>query len=303
MGTPGTVVPNHAATEQDVVLIPIAKIRVSNPRARNARIFAGIVDSIATLGLKRPITVAERCSERAHYDLICGQGRLEAFQALGEAEIPAVVIAASEADRFLMGLIENLARRKHSNRDLLEAVRVLEERGYSGTEIGRKTGLDLSYVCSILVLLKAGEDRLIGAVEKGWLPISLATRIARSSDAEIQIAMMEAYQTGLLRGEELLKVRRLVDRRRASGINYKGLKRQDQPRVSANKLAQIFKSEVRRQQLMIKRCELAEERLIVVATALRSLLTDETFVTLLHTEAIADLPAPLAARVRGEILT
>jgi ParB family chromosome partitioning protein len=31
------------------------------------------------------------------YDLICGEGRVEAFSQLGEAEIPAVVIEADEA--------------------------------------------------------------------------------------------------------------------------------------------------------------------------------------------------------------
>ncbi|MDF2995835.1 MAG: ParB domain protein nuclease [Xanthobacteraceae bacterium] len=292
-----TCIPHHVGAEQNLTSIAIGRIRIANPRARNARVFAGIVESIATVGLKRPITVAECRADGSDYDLVCGQGRLEAFQALGESAIPAVVIKASEVDRFLMSLIENLARRKHSNRDLLEAVRVLEDQGYGPTEIGRKTGLDPSYISDVLQLLKGGEARLIGAVEKGWLPIRLATQIAKLSDDEVQLAMMEAYQNGLLRGEELLKVRHLIDRRRASGAGYAGLRRKGTQRVTPSKLAQMFKSEVHRQQLVIKKCEMAEERLLFVVTALRRMLADENFVTLLRAENIEDMPTPLAQRV------
>ena len=109
-----------------VTMIPIDRIRVINPRVRNKKVFAGIVDNIASLGLKRPITVTPTGSG---YDLVCGQGRLEAFQALGELEIPAIVIEASEQDCYLMSLIENLARRKHTNLDLLHGIRDLEDRG------------------------------------------------------------------------------------------------------------------------------------------------------------------------------
>ena len=160
------------ADEQDIVSIPIARIHVANPRVRSRKVFAGIVESIATVGLKRPITVAETEPDEngPRYDLVCGQGRIEAFLALGETSIPAIVVAADESDRFLMSLVENLARRKHSNRDLLSAVRTLEDRGYKTAEIARKTGLEQNYIVCILALLKGGEERLIGAVEKGWLP-------------------------------------------------------------------------------------------------------------------------------------
>src|SRR3546814_4634294 len=68
-----------------------------------------IVDNIAAVGLKRPITVSRRAAANSvRYDLVCGEGRLEAFRMLGEAEIPAVVIDADEADCLVMSLIENI---------------------------------------------------------------------------------------------------------------------------------------------------------------------------------------------------
>jgi ParB family chromosome partitioning protein len=78
-----------------VELIPVERINVVNPRVRNQRVFKEIVSNIAQLGLKKPITVTKRDEpDGPRYDLVCGQGRLEAYQALGQAEIPVLVIDA-----------------------------------------------------------------------------------------------------------------------------------------------------------------------------------------------------------------
>lgn len=292
---------HHASDSQQILSIPIDRIRIINPRERSKKTFAGVVESIATVGLKRPITVAETGadSEGTRYDLICGQGRIEAFKALSETHIPAIVVAASETDRYLMSLVENLARRHHSSQDLLNAVQVLSDRGYTNIQIAQKTGLDPSYIQGILQLLRAGEERLITAVENGWLPLSLAVEIARSSEADIQIAMMEAYETGTLKGGQLLKVRRLIDKRKVFGQKYqRAIPRTDKPMTPA-RLAQTFQEEVRRQRLAIQKADVAEQRLLFVVSAMRKLHSEEHFRTLLRAEGIVDMPKPLADRLSG----
>jgi ParB family transcriptional regulator, chromosome partitioning protein len=97
-------------TATDVQMVPVDAITVLNSRARNRRVFDELITSIAHLGLKKPITVSRRGTE-PEYDLVCGQGRLEAFIALGQREIPAIVIEASPEDCYVMSLVENLARR------------------------------------------------------------------------------------------------------------------------------------------------------------------------------------------------
>src|SRR3954465_3179922 len=94
--------------------IQIDKIRVLNPRVRNQRNFDEIVKSIAQVGLKRPITVSPRTSDADsfEYDLVCGQGRIEAFIQLGQSKIPALMIDAEESDCLIMSLVENCARRQ-----------------------------------------------------------------------------------------------------------------------------------------------------------------------------------------------
>lgn len=292
--------PLHIAEEAAIRSIPLDRIRVLNPRIRNRQVFAKLVENIAAIGLKRPITVTPVAGQLDEtYEIVCGQGRFEAFQALGETAIPCMVVSAREADRFLISLVENLARRKHSNRDLLSSIQVLADRGYSAQAIADKTCLDAGYVGGILMLLRSGEERLIAAVEKGWLPIKLAMEICRASDGEIQLAMMEAYETGVLRGEQLIRVRRLIDRRQALGKCFGHLSSSERLNTP-QKLLNAYQTEVRRQKVMIKKADINEQRLLIIVTALRRLLADEYFGTLLRTEDIQDMPKPLADRISGE---
>lgn len=287
----------HVARASSIEQIPLELIKVINPRQRNKKVFARLVENIANLGLKRPITVART---NAGFDLVCGQGRFEAFKVLGERKIPCVVITASDVDRYLISLVENLARRKHSNRDLLEAINSLHDRGYTTKQISQKTCLDYNYVGGILILLRQGEERLISAVEKGWLPIKIAITVARSDDTVTQAAMLDAYENGLLKGEQLMKVRRLIDNRRAGGKCFKHQKTPVKITTS-RQLLNAYQSEVRRQRLMVKKADIGEQRLLFIVTALRRLLSDEYFCSLLKSEGIEDMPQVLADRVKGEI--
>src|SRR5712671_5204671 len=136
---------------QAVEMIPLDRITVINPRVRNKRIFKEIISNIAEIGLKKPITVTRRDeADGARYDLVCGQGRLEAYQVLGQSEIPALVVDADPEDCLVMSLVENLARRQHRAIDLLHGIESLKQRGYADAVIARKTGLTTEYVKDIL---------------------------------------------------------------------------------------------------------------------------------------------------------
>ena len=193
-----------------VKTIPIDQIRFLNPRVRNRRNFQEIVQSIANVGLKRPITVSPRKSETdsASYDLVCGQGRIEAFIQLGQTEIPAIVIEAEESDCLVMSLVENCARRQHRAIDLLQDISTLRGRGYSDREIAPKIGVSVEYIHMIGTLLEKGEERLLTAVEAGILPLNMAIEIAKSSDEDVQRALTQAYTEKKLRGKKLVAVRK-----------------------------------------------------------------------------------------------
>ena len=109
---------------EKIELIPIDRVTVINPRVRNRKSFRDIVNNIDAIGLKKPITVARRDgTDGPRFDLVCGQGRLEAYRALGETTIPAIVRDVDEKECLLQSLVENCARRRHDPGELLHAAR------------------------------------------------------------------------------------------------------------------------------------------------------------------------------------
>jgi ParB family chromosome partitioning protein len=285
--------------ESLVKLIPIEKIRVLNPRLRNKHKFQQIVSNISNLGLKRPITVnvARIINGNEQYDLVCGQGRLEAYMALGQDSIPAVVINVSREECYLMSLVENLARRQHVNIELVREIRTLKDRGYKNTEIAQKTDLTTEYVRGIIRLLERGEERLIAAVEKGYIPISLAVDISAAQDEDAQRALLSAYESKKLRGRELIKVRRLIEQRKTRGKSMRGGLKANNSKLTANVLVRTYRQEVERQTALIKRAKLCDARLIFIVSALRVLFEDDNFVNLLRAESIDSLPKYIADQV------
>jgi len=284
-----------------VQMIPIDQINVLNPRSRNKIVFQSIVSNISNLGLKRPIIVARRTEpvDGKFYDLVCGQGRLEAFAALGQAEIPAIVKEASKEECFLMSLVENIARRQLRPLELLREISSLKSRGYSTTEIANKIDVHKSYVTGISHLLKDGEERLISAVETGRIPLSVAMQIANTDEDGIQRALCQAYEDKTLRGHKLLTVRRIIEARTANGksSNQGARRKVDRPQ-SAEGLVRVYRQEADRQQLLIKKSQLTEHRLLLILSALKNLFQDENFVTLLRAEGLDTIPAPLAEKIQ-----
>jgi ParB family chromosome partitioning protein len=280
-----------------VEMVLVNQIAVTNPRIRNKKVFQQIIDSIAKVGLKRPITVSrsKNGSEDLPYELVCGQGRLEAFNSLGEPEIPAIVIDVTKEDRRLMSLVENLARRKHRPLELLHDIGELRKRGYSYKEITAKTDLSYDYVRAIGHLIDEGEERLLTAVETGQIPVNVAIDISEADEDGVQEALAQAYQKGLLRGKKLLTVKRLVEQRQRRGkaMRPASLVR-GRIRISSEALVRAYEKEAGRQRLMIKKAEITQNRLLFVVEAMRTLLADENFVTLLRAEGLATMPRPLA---------
>ena len=283
-----------------VQMIPVNQINILNPRSRNKVAFQGIVANISSLGLKRPITVARRTEpiDGKLYDLVCGQGRLEAFMALGQPDIPAIVKEASREECFLMSLVENIARRQIRPLELLREIDSLKSRGYNTTEIAKKIDVTKSYVVGIAHLLKHGEERLLHAVDKGRIPLSVAMQIADADEEGIQRALCQAYEDKTLRGRKLLTVRRIIELRKANGKRATpGVRRRNDGLQSAESLVRVYRQEADRQKLLVKKSQLTEHRLLFIVSALKNIFRDENFLTLLRAEGLESLPAYLAEKI------
>ena len=283
--------------------IPINEIRFLNPRVRNRRNFQEIVQSIAKVGLKRPITVSPRKTEAdsANYDLACGQGRIEAFIQLGQTEIPAIVIEAEESDCLVMSLVENCARRQHRALDLLQDIGTLRGRGYNDHEIAAKIGVSSDYIRMIGTLFEKGEERLVAAVEAGILPINIAIEIAKSSDEDVQHALTQAYTEKKLRGKKLVAVRRIIELRRRSGkqMHDSRFGRRDGARrpLTGESIIRVYRQEADKQKLLVKKAEVTQSRLLFIVEAIRELRDDENFANLLRAESLDSMPAFLEQRI------
>lgn len=289
-----------ALPAQRVEMIPIDRITVVNPRLRNKKVFKGIVENIAEVGLKRPITVTSRHGEDGPlYDLVCGQGRLEAFRQLGQTEVPALIVTADQEDCFVASLVENCARRQHQAVDLLQDILGMRERGYSDNEIAAMTGLSANYVYIVGRLLERGERRLVAAVEAGYLPISVALEICEADDQGVQAALHKAYEDNLLRGRALIAARRLVEVRKRSGKAAKLNKLVGKDAATTPEgLVKAFQEDTERKRMMIRKTEATRNRLVFIVEALSHLSNDESFVALLEDEGLATIPTSLADRIQ-----
>jgi ParB family chromosome partitioning protein len=283
-----------------VELVPVDRITVINPRVRNQKIFREIVANIAQLGLKKPITVTKHnAPDGPLYDLVCGQGRLEAYQALGQTEIPALVIDADAEDCAVMSLVENFARRQHRAIDLLHDIEGLKRRGYVEPEIARKTGLTVEYVKAVIGLLENGEHRLLRAVESGHVPVSVAVEIAQADDADVQNILQQAYEKKLLRGRKLMTAKRLIEQRRRRGKGFKiGGQKSEQP-LSSTALIRAYREDVDRKRVLIRKANSTRDRLIFITEAMRKLFAEENFITLLRAEGLETLPKNLGDRIQA----
>lgn len=289
-----------ARPAQRIEWIPIERISVVNPRHRNKRVFKEIVENIAQIGLKRPVTVTRRAeSDGPFYDLVCGQGRLEAYLELGQHEVPALVVSADTEDCMIASLVENCARRKHKAIDLLQDIFGMQARGYSEYEIARKTGLSCEYVHGVARLLEKGEHRLLVAVESRNLPLSVAVDIAEADDYSVQRALQDAYEKGLLKGKKLRVAKKLVEDRRRHGKQLRATRPQS-TKMSTAALVRTYKEDVDRKRDLIRRATGAQDRLILIIEALRRLQSDEEFVGILDEEGLSTLPAKISLRMHGE---
>jgi ParB family chromosome partitioning protein len=276
----------------DIKMIPIERIRILNPRHRDPKKFQLIVQSIKNLGLKMPIQVSLRSEnepEGPGYDLICGQGRIEAYIALGHKEIPAIVVEISKEERLIRSLVENIARRYPAPMDLIREIERLQAQGYNQHQISQKLDVSDTMVSGLMKLKKAGEERLLEAAVTGKIPLWVAIDIAKTDSVETQRELLMAYESKQLNYLSIRTVKRLIEQRRLIGKQRGGGSRQS-AKTSAESLVSAYRRESQRQKLMVKKARVCDARLTFVVTGFNKLLADEHFVTLLRAESLATMP-------------
>lgn len=291
----------NSPNEARVRLIPVSQIRVVNPRVRDKKKFAEIVESIAKVGLKKPITVTEAGKDHAGrptFDLVCGQGRLEAYVALEQKEIPAFVRGMTTTEGMLASLIENIARRKMSSLDQFKTVQWMKDQGHTAADIATKTGLSEGYIKLILGLLRNGEERLLDAVLQRRIPIAIAVKISGMSDDDSRRIMMEAYEKKEMTQKTLTAFKRVVEQRKFFGRGGSLRAKNGVKKTSVDSMVLAYKRESQRQRLLVKKAKICEVRLLAISAAFNLLVGDEDFVNLLRAEGLTTMPKFLSERAK-----
>jgi ParB family chromosome partitioning protein len=108
---------------------------------------------------------------------------------------------------------------------------------------------------------------------------------------------MAAYESKEMTQKSFTSFRRIVDQRRHLGRNY-GPRSKSAHRTSAESLVRAYKHEAQRQRLMVKKAKICEAKLRSISAALKKLVRDEDYVTLLRAEKMETMPKFLAELAR-----
>ena len=131
--------PPDEEVRRQVSYVPVSRVTPNpfQPRQEfDEDALTALAQSIAREGLLQPIVV--RPNGAQGYQLVSGERRLRAFQRLGRAEIPALVLPMSDAESAAAALQENIKREELSDFEVAEglrALRALKERAGEPTTI------------------------------------------------------------------------------------------------------------------------------------------------------------------------
>lgn len=239
------------------------------------------------------------------YALVCGQGRLESFKVLGQTEIPAILLDVDEDTGLIMSVVENVARRNPLASEMLAQVDTLRKKGYSDAEIGKKVGYTASWVNMVGTLLERGEKRLLAAAEAGHIPLHLAIDISRASDSEAQNLLLDAVNSGEIKGKKVAAIRRILEQRSriGKGTNEQAGRAIKRKKLSPDDLMRLYQRDADRHKLIQLKAERVSTSLLVVNEIFKDLFADPDFVRVVKAEGLVTVPQPLAdAANRGGLL-
>ena len=285
--------------KNEIQMIRIDHINILNPRSRDQRKFEVIVESIREVGLKKPIQVSLRSvkdGEEPGYDLVCGQGRMEACRALGHTEIPAEVVEISKTERMLKSLVENIARRTPSPFALIHEIMRLREDGKETAVIAKSLGIAESMVRILILLKNNGEERLLEETLRGYVPVTVAIEISKAESVEAQRELLKIYEGKELPQDSIRAIRRLVMQRQTFGKSCNHSKIRNAPKTAEGMMA-AYRQQCQKQKIMIKKAQQCDSTLVLLAAAFRELIKDEDFINLLKAEQMPTMPVFLAEKI------
>ena len=145
--------------------------------------------SIKKSGVIEPVIVRQVGS--GVYELVAGERRLRASQAIGIQEVPAIVKNLSDQETLELSLIENIQRENLNPWEEARGyARLLEEFGYTQEDIASAVGKDRATVANLLRTLTLPED-IQEALQHGAISLGHAKALLSVDERVRQQALFQ----------------------------------------------------------------------------------------------------------------
>jgi ParB family chromosome partitioning protein len=186
------IVGNSTQPTQGLASLPVGQIKPGRYQPRQQIDPAALEElkaSIKECGIIQPIVV--RPLTQGEYELVAGERRWRAAQALGMAEIPAIVRSLSDQETLEYSLVENLQRNDlNPIEEAMGYARLMAEFGHTHDQLGERLGKDRSTITNLLRLLKLPEV-IQAAIRSGALTQGHAKVLLGVEVQEQQLALSE----------------------------------------------------------------------------------------------------------------
>jgi len=213
-----------------VVEIKTDEIKFFVRRSRSQGAYARLKESISAVGLKQPIHVRDiskwsHSDRRRHdgglynYELICGQGRLQAFRELELYKVPAIIIDVPEEEIVGRFLAENVMRKRLSWFQRAQLVKEDIERGIGVEEIKKKYFVTSGHVYKYLRILGHASSKLMRDAEIQKLSMNDAEALTSLDAKEQEIVVEVLKEENLGSGQIRALVKKTKDLRQTGNLS------------------------------------------------------------------------------------
>ena len=112
--------------------------------------------------------------------------------------------------------------------------------------------------------------------------------------------MQEAYEQGIIKGNKLNQIQKIIEVRKRSGKNFRSGSRTHKP-LSPADLNKIYEQEINRKMLLIRKADKVESTLIFLTESFRNLLNNQNFINLLKAENLEKVPQFISEKVNQDV--
>ncbi|PIQ84821.1 MAG: hypothetical protein COV75_00215 [Candidatus Omnitrophica bacterium CG11_big_fil_rev_8_21_14_0_20_63_9] len=192
------IIETPASKTSSFVMLKIEQIRVGKSQPRGTISPAALEElkaSIKRSGIIEPVIV--RPVAHGTYELVAGERRFRASQAIGIQEVPAIIKTLNDKEALEISLVENVQRENlNAMEEAKGYARLLDEFGYTQEDIASAVGKDRATIANLLRLLALPEEICQG-LSDGVISFGHAKALLSISDRARQVEVYKQAAGGL----------------------------------------------------------------------------------------------------------